>query len=296
MGVVCRARNGEVKSVELLDLWEARTIYKREIPTSELPVQVQVDKTISKLQYAFPFGSFANTDSDYWTSSFLAMVSRRFTTNDSEYVYRLKNITLKKTKDAFEVVTPNDCKIEQIARYNGSNGFGEVYLNQDLVDKMDATNQAALYLHEALYAMLRPIEKTSLRIRRMIGLAFSTDEHFFSKRLRPTYYYECTGGTSDEDKTRFLVVWNDPNWEFHAMEIAGYRPFWGTYFGFSPVNGTLSNKIDLYFDRFSSEYTYQLEYDFSNISPQLSVNLKSAPKQSKFKKANLSCVYRGEKF
>ena len=50
----------------------------------------------------------------------------------------------------------------------------EIFVNQDLLEKLSPTNQAALILHEALYRRLRDSwEPNSIRTRRSVGYVFA---------------------------------------------------------------------------------------------------------------------------
>src|SRR5687767_7417810 len=48
--VVCRNGANEIRSIELLDLWEARTLFGRTIQESAAPVEEQVDLLIQRLK------------------------------------------------------------------------------------------------------------------------------------------------------------------------------------------------------------------------------------------------------
>lgn len=52
MGVVCRDPSGAVKTVELLDLWEARNVYGRNIVSSSDSVEKQVEDGLQNLKHA----------------------------------------------------------------------------------------------------------------------------------------------------------------------------------------------------------------------------------------------------
>ena len=50
MGVVCKNTDGSVKSVELLDLWEARVIYSRTLEISSASVADQVEQNLKNFK------------------------------------------------------------------------------------------------------------------------------------------------------------------------------------------------------------------------------------------------------
>lgn len=183
-GVVCRKPDRSIKSVELLDLWEARELYGRRQPwvasiASVYSVEEIVNSGVLSLQYVMRYPYEIRTpDRIFQGAEALAYKLKgtavKFYQPNWANVKRLRKIRLALTPDSFEAATPDEpgCDIEQIVQYKDS-GFGgmvDALINEDLFDKMDNTNRAALALHEALYAELRKLGETnSIRTRRAIG-------------------------------------------------------------------------------------------------------------------------------
>lgn len=201
MGVVCKNVDGSIKSVELLDLWEARVIYGRSIQVSSDPLEQQLETHLQNFKNSyFAGGSCIQTSG--WSCDvfgpaavyeFLRWETEKLQSN-SGLVHRLRGATLQRTNDSFEVVTPSTCTIEQLVRYTDNPHGGEVLINQDLLDHMNTTNVAALYLHEALYKQLRQTgERSSLRVRRAVGLGFSGHKFRSLESLLPAQFYDCWG-------------------------------------------------------------------------------------------------------
>lgn len=201
MGVVCHDPSGAIESVELLDLWEARVVYGRNLVVSDDSVEQQLNAAIEQLKDSIYSGEFSVRDAENldlrgpealkWM---LKWDTDRFLIPGHKQVRRVRGARLKKTEDSFEVVTPKDCEIAQLVRYADTHHGGFILIDQDLVDKMDATNEAALYIHEAMYALLRPSEKSSLRVRRAIGLTFSGYTFTQPSSFLPDEYYSCQDG------------------------------------------------------------------------------------------------------
>lgn len=184
-GVVCRDNREKVKSVELLDLWEARTLWGRKISPSKESVASQVKSAVARLKHAvalmpnFTVGGLSEPENLENTLSTVAELLGK----PSPAVIRLRKSKLTLTDDSYEDAQPSDCSVEQIVTFQDAPELNRVLVNQDLLDKMDATNLAALYLHEGLYRYLRqelggqivPLErdKDSRRVRRAIGFVFS---------------------------------------------------------------------------------------------------------------------------
>jgi hypothetical protein len=176
-GVVCRGKNGKIKSVELLDLWEAKTLYKRKISSSKAPVEKQFSAALTRLKYAMSLMGSLDGDNVPADEHFMREVERRaapFFNCESELVKRRSGIALTPTNDSFEDMRPQDCAVEQIVNYKMGGGSIEILVNQDLFKKMSRTDQAALIMHEALYRRLRDFqEPNSIRARRAVGYVFA---------------------------------------------------------------------------------------------------------------------------
>ena len=238
MGVVCKNLDGSIKTVELLDLWEARVIYSRNTISSASSVADQVEQSLQNFKnsvYAAEmcvgsgFGpGFCNgvqgPEALYKTLSF---ETSKFLALNLRQVHRLKGAILQKTNDAFEVVTPNGCSIEQLVLYKDTSYGGDILINQDLVDHMDKTNEAALYIHEAFYAFLRQPgkERSSIRVRRAVGLSFSGYKFRTLESFLPQQYYECSN--HDNPLSRVFVYAPDTGLcagngiVFQVVDVAG---------------------------------------------------------------------------
>ncbi|MGH1469304.1 MAG: hypothetical protein ACRBBP_10590 [Bdellovibrionales bacterium] len=202
MGVVCYDLSGKnVESVELLDLWEARKLYDRTIKNSDLSAKELVLEQMHNLKHSIdsnglvvgtPEGDLKGPDALYSNLEWHAL--------DFLYdgklpnVKRLRGVELTLTNDAFEVIKPVSCKLQQLVRYTDTVHGGQILINQDLVDKMDSENLAALYLHEAFYTYLREFnEQSSIRVRRTIGLIMSGYKFEPWDFFLPKEYVECGG-------------------------------------------------------------------------------------------------------
>lgn len=247
-GIVCRDANRQItRPVELLDLWEAREIYHRKINyQNDRPVAQRLLEVFDILEHvaAYPYKSTIYNAKGLGSAEKFSTVEsfrRRLqdsadiflNTQETERVARYRGKRLAKTNDAYEDITPDEpgCEVEQIVRYkdHGPNGDVLVMVNQDLVERMDATNQAALWAHESLYAILRKFgEKTSLRVRRAVGYAFSGGTFTPWESLVSHPYIQCDNinmmSDTSSTRTRILMVQSAP-------DIVGYL--------FVQVNGML---------------------------------------------------------
>lgn len=214
MGVVCKNSDGSIKSVELLDLWEARTIYSRNTLSSSASVEEQVEHHLQNLKNSIYADSYCvgtnpgvncqngvkGPEALYYMLKFKIGL---FLHPNLPQVHRLRGAKLQNTNDSFEVVTPSgNCEIDQLVIFKDTPSGGDVLINQDLVDHMDKTNEAALYIHEAYYYFLRgrPVG-SSLRVRRAVGLSFSGHKFRTLESYLSQQYYECrTQGNAPSSK------------------------------------------------------------------------------------------------
>lgn len=212
--IVCRDHRNRIKSVEVLDLWEARELHGLKIPSSKEPVEKQIDTAVELLKnvtyYPIVESSGPDGQSKTWRGpEALAHDLRGITalfTEIASGVVRLHGKKLKLTDDSLEEAYPNGCQPEQVVIFHDQRGgLPNVLVNQDLVDRMDAQNRAALYVHEALYHVLRRLdgEENSLRVRRAVGLAFSG--HAF-KKIQDVFPDDLVACYSDMDQANRTAI------------------------------------------------------------------------------------------
>lgn len=174
-GIVCLDKSGEVASVELLDLWEARVLYGHTIQPSLGTVASDVNQGLVRLKNAYPFRGSGGVDGEkYSGQDFLLALMQQTAANfqsPNPKVLRLRGIELDHTDDSFEVAKPANCQIRQLVNYMAT---GKILVDQDYYEKLDTINQAALIVHEAMYHFLREMasETNSVRTRRAVGYVF----------------------------------------------------------------------------------------------------------------------------
>lgn len=317
MGVVCKNADGSIKSVELLDLWEARVIYSRIPVSSSASVADVVEQNLQNLKnsiYAAEMCVGNGAGHDYCDGvqgpealyQMLKFETDRFLTPNLPQVHRLRGANLKKTDDAFEVVTPSDCKIAQLVRYKDTPYGGDILINQDLVDHMDKTNEAALYIHEAYYAFLRSSgkEKSSLRVRRTVGLSFSGHKFKTLESFLPKQYYECSSGAYP--LSRVFVYTPDAGMcagtgvVFQVVNLGGMNAL-----DFEEPDTCRQGTVDDVFNsvmpmqswrpfgsRIGFDYSVFVNIGGANGSKQATIELQGAPDQQASAKADLNCVLK----
>ncbi len=186
--VVCRDSEKQIKSVELLDLWEARVIFGRNIPSSNENVDVQVARVFEQMKYAVRPN---HSGSEYALDSLRATASW-FLEKNNPRVKWLKGMELVDVPDSYEVAKPRDCNIEQLVNFINST---RILVDADLWSHMDKTNQAATIAHESFYDLLRGFSKesNSVRARRVVGYTFAGGTFIPLKSVLPSEALECFG-------------------------------------------------------------------------------------------------------
>lgn len=165
--VVCRDQAGQIKSVELLDFYEAK-LYRNLVidlghPTEKLEMKLQ---TLA--------ARFATRNPEL--ANFFFERAIKFM-ND---VLFLDNIDLEDIPDSGNVTVQRGCKIEQIAiqkvpRYELDKRYT---VNKELWDKLDANHQAGLVWHEVIYGFAAAQGvKNSIAVRYMNALTASNRVH-----------------------------------------------------------------------------------------------------------------------
>jgi hypothetical protein len=212
--VVCRDGKGRIRSIELLDLWEARVLYRRNLVPSRKPLAKQVSEAIDLLKNAVENPASQIDPRTGKTISGTEETKLRlenvawFFLNGNSAVRRLHGITLNPTPDSSEPAYPKDCQVEQVVNY--INAFpAQILINQDLWEKMNSTQQAALIVHEAFYRFLRDYNETnSVRVRRAVGYIFSGHSFPSLEATLPNPHIVCENfefhGQSSESKYYFF--------------------------------------------------------------------------------------------
>lgn len=215
-GVVCIDSAGQ-ETVELLDIWEARTLFGQ-APAAFPPgttLQTAVEILIDRLKFVIPTAVVPNVwcNQGNCFKEYLLKEAAKFLSPNSS-VIRLNGVELEETDDSFELAKPKLCDVRQLVNYQD---YQHIYLDEDRFQKMDLLNQAALITHEALYSKLRSWyeETNSIRTRRAVGYV-STGLSFtdISDLHKPKTFVNCKSSEPYYSNTSYDIdFWpaNDPN-------------------------------------------------------------------------------------
>ncbi len=176
--VVCHAIDGKIHSAELLDLYEARTLYGKVIVPSGKDVIATAKTAIGRVGLGRP---------DWQGTTYFPKLLEQINLN----VHMLPpgNGLTPINDSSSPIVPPAGCMIVQAARYEMDD---HIFINSDIWDHLDQTNKAALLVHETIYFWLRSLgEFNSIRTRKAIGLAFSDGKFESFDSAQPSNSIEC---------------------------------------------------------------------------------------------------------
>lgn len=172
--IVCRDDAGTITSAELLDIYEGRIIYKKSYEVNQSSVEELVNFGLSRIEY--------------W-GSFNSKVQKQIDLIEKNMIMIPEGNELEPTDDAFPPIKKKGCKFEQLANYTNS---GEVLVSQEIFDHLDNVNKAAMFIHEAIYAIRRKTagDTTSQISRKFTAnlLAKETDKELNEKLIADTFY------------------------------------------------------------------------------------------------------------
>lgn len=154
------------QSTELLDLYEAKELYKRNLITSNEDYKSIINERLSNLGKLSP-----------------ALESLYLKKLNSYKIAFKKDIVLKDLKDENHVFIPKNCSLKQIAhRINESGPAYDIIINDDYWKKLSNVNQAGLIMHEVIYDHFRFFKViNSSGVRKFIGIIYSDDFKNFTK-------------------------------------------------------------------------------------------------------------------
>jgi len=164
--VVCKNDDGSIKSIELLDFFEARTLKKLNynLGPNNLSVENKIMIALKRLEH------FSSERAKLYREQADILL------NDENETSFVANTTLTDIPDSLHLALPNGCDIEQIAIQNNPifSDDPRYVINQDLWNRLDNNNKAGLVLHEIIYReAIKNGHTNSIRTRRFNALLSS---------------------------------------------------------------------------------------------------------------------------
>jgi hypothetical protein len=190
-----------VKDNELLDLWEAEALNNFKIQRSQEPVETQVQNALKKL---------SNYDPDV--------------AKEVGRLYGLAQTQRKNIKPGISIMPPPDarngfiktgCSLEGVASYHDSEET--LYIDPLRLAALPLTDQAALWVHEAVYKFLRQNQfvADSISTRDLVGRLFSDRPAVELSRQA----YSCVG-----DGAMVLVDFDPDNTALYFQRLPNWAP------------------------------------------------------------------------
>ncbi len=197
VALVCRRGNGRIRTAQMLDTYEASILPPYlQFPNSALPVETQID--LAQLRTAE-------------NGPFLELLRQELTRIRANITFLPPDTEIPPTNDAFPDVIRHGCDYENVARYRSD---GTVIVDPAIFAQLDLLNQAALYLHEAIYAIARTRvgESSSVRPRRLTAHLLATN---FDPAVVTQLMHDLS--TRPEPVPSYRSSWND-------LRSGWYRP------------------------------------------------------------------------
>jgi hypothetical protein len=192
-----------LRSVELLDLFEARALYGLDPSPERNSVDDYLNDVEKKMRGIYEGAWFT-------ASPFFLITEAR-----SRMRLLPSGTELVNLDDAEEIALPTGCKTEQLAVYREN---ALLLINRDLWEALDTRNRAALFVHEGIYRLDRATEaKNSIYARKVTGHLFA-EFHFEPIMMGiPKDAQQCV--ISSKKRPELLV----PHYNFYLFETPGKR-------------------------------------------------------------------------
>jgi hypothetical protein len=210
--VVACYNNGELKRVQLLDLYEGESkglvfqSFSGNFHTDVFSIAFKIKKN--------------QTQANQLAERIIMLTnSYKFIPSDSELVL---------TNDALPTFLPVGCKIKQVANYYNDS---LIWIDEKLFNKMSYQDQLALALHEYLYSEEREFSVSNSRYTRTItSLAMSTLDPFTMSNFEKATYH-CSSGNMGSIMGKIVFFANREDdrsenlWTFDFTYLNGHKIF-----------------------------------------------------------------------
>lgn len=221
-GVVCRDRDSNIESVQLLDLYEAQVRHRSLVPSTGDVQKDYIDSVLRTyfLQGSSVFGPPSNSESQSHYKSFIDAI---------HWTARGVKIPLLRDQGEIEAL-PQNCYLEQIAIFHGNNVFAPEFIEMqtDLWERLPALHKAALIWHELLYKYYRLMKDSNSEYTRAEVAYIFTAKGTPVLGDLPSSARSCTAYDESGRVTQFFIF-SDPflngkqQWRLQFTQLMG-RP------------------------------------------------------------------------
>lgn len=193
--VVCRNANGSIRSVEILDLYEARTVYQLSYNESSVTWKEQGIELMRAAGLEVEGTSTSPSRIYDWYMNAV-----------QNLVFLPEGTTLKPIDDSLEAIIPGDCTLEQTVNYQNDK---RILVDGSIWAALSETQKAALMIHEATYRLLRGVGETdSRRARHFTGYIVSGHK---VEGTFPSNNYQLVCMNVDGEKDTFFYAFKLPS-------------------------------------------------------------------------------------
>ncbi len=214
--IVCRNSINEITSAEVLDLWEARALHTPLLNDARDRNEF-LQTALARIRKNNPL--------------FGERVAQALKEIENLRVFIPEGTKLVPPTDANPWLLPASCQLEGAAQYLSRVEGDRLFVNPLIFDKMAAIDQAALWLHEAIYKVLRETDgdENSLRTRQMVSIAFSTQElsalkfvsfscHFELANDYSSYSFSLVAAIENKEINAW-VLRTEKKWQFPTLPV-----------------------------------------------------------------------------
>lgn len=159
--IICNGPEGKVQTAQMLDLYEGQIRYGLAIPTLPTPGAAQLQAAFDRL-----------TAYDWFVAS---DVQAALVDISSKVAFLPDGVIMAPgvdLGDSYAAVVPDGCELAYAGYYEAD---GTLRISRTIFDKLDETDKAALFLHEAIYKVARELgeDTDSLATREINAYLFS---------------------------------------------------------------------------------------------------------------------------
>lgn len=181
-GVVCRDSNKNVIFAEMLEISEGK-VRKLKIPSRPESVEEQIKAAAGRLE-SFALGFFDYYENTVWD---IAKELQAKLAKKDGVEFLEEDLVIHTPPDLGRrraIPLKNGCTIEAVGYYEagGIKVGGKLKISKLLYDKLDNTNKAAFWIHEALYSLIRrrlgsrvSLETGTEHIRDLVAALFASN-------------------------------------------------------------------------------------------------------------------------
>lgn len=188
--VVCRNQDGSIRSAEILDLYEGRTVYQLNYHEAPDNWQTQAPEFLKNALGGLSQSAPRSEIYDWYLNAI------------EHLTYLPKGTSLKPINDSDEPIVPNGCMAEQTVNYMNDQ---LILVSGEIWDALSETQRAALLIHESTYRYLRQFGETDSRRARHYTVFLLAGGH--SEEIFPGNNYQlyCEGDVGGK-ATQFFAL------------------------------------------------------------------------------------------